>query len=106
MYVCVFVCVCVCVCVCVHVYVFALVFVCAYVYSYSMFGCVNFVCACVCVHVRMYLKLSYCKILEFVKKFVTVIGASLSEPHHVGSTVKFVFLLACLILYCIWLKTI
>ena len=26
-----------------------------------------------------------------------VIGASLSEPHHVRSTVKFVFLLACLL---------
>ena len=31
-----------------------------------------------------------------------IIGASLSEPHHVGSTVKFVFLLACLILYGIY----
>ena len=26
-----------------------------------------------------------------------IIGASLSEPHHVRSTVKFVFLLACLL---------
>ena len=29
-------------------------------------------------------------------RMYVVIGASLSEPHHVRSTVKFVFLLACL----------
>ena len=29
-------------------------------------------------------------------QFDIVIGASLSEPHHMGSTVKSVFLLACL----------
>ena len=34
-----------------------------------------------------------------------IIGASLSEPHHVRSTMKSVFLLACLIPYHIWLKT-
>ena len=27
----------------------------------------------------------------------TLIGASLSEPHHMGSTVKSVFLLACVL---------
>ena len=30
-------------------------------------------------------------------KFYVFIGASLSEPHHMGSTVKSVFLLACLL---------
>ena len=35
-----------------------------------------------------------------------LIVASLSEPHHVGSTVKSVFLLPCLKPYRIWLKTV
>ena len=39
--------------------------------------------------------------------FNGIIGASLSEPHHVRSTVKFVFLLACLYAChrLIWLST-
>ena len=41
--------------------------------------------------------------LEWV--FKNLIGASLSEPHHVRSTVKSVFLLACLKPYRIWLIT-
>ena len=41
----------------------------------------------------------------YQKRGVTVIGASLSEPHHMRSSVKSVFLLACLKPYHIWLKT-
>ena len=33
-------------------------------------------------------------------------GEPYSEPYHVGSTVKSVFLLVCLIPYRIWLKTL
>ena len=44
-----------------------------------------------------------------IRSLATVIGASLSEPHHVRSTVKSVFLLACFLAclkpYRIWLKT-
>ena len=37
---------------------------------------------------------------------VVLIGASLSKPHHVGSTVKSVFLLARYLTVAIWLKTV
>ena len=39
--------------------------------------------------------LQYAMNLSYVA-IVTIIGASFSDPHHVRSTVKFVFLLACL----------
>ena len=50
---------------------------------------------CVFTHMYDWLR-SYLKIYPNEKTTTYIIGVSHSEPHHVRSTVKIVFLLACL----------